>query len=197
VLDVLRQPLESRSISIHRASAIASFPASFQLVLAANPCPCGQWSPKGESCTCAPSVKRRYLSRISGPLRDRLDLELWVPRLTTTASAGAGGRVSSDEARRRVELARAVAAERYRGTPWRTNAEVPGPWLRGTGGMHPGQRATVAIDRALESGGLTMRGYDKVLRLAWTLADLDGAGVPDGDHVGQANVLRRAPLWAA
>jgi len=198
VLDVLRQPLESRSISIHRASAIASFPASFQLVLAANPCPCGQWSPKGEACTCAPSVKRRYLSRISGPLRDRLDLELWVPRLTTTAtSEGAAGLVSSAEARGRVERAREVAAERYRGTPWRTNAEVPGPWLRGAGAMHPGRRATVAIDRALERGGLTMRGYDKVLRLAWTLADLDGAEVPDAEHVGQANVLRRAPLWAA
>lgn len=198
VLDVLRQPLESRTISIHRASAIASFPARFQLVLAANPCPCGQWSPKGESCTCAPSVKRRYLSRISGPLRDRLDLELWVPRLTSTAASGdAAGRVSSAEARRRVELARAVAAERYRETPWRTNAEVPGPWLRGAGGMHPGHRATAAIDRALERGGLTMRGYDKVLRLAWTLADLDGAGLPDGDHVGQANVLRKAPQWVA
>ncbi|MFK4728379.1 YifB family Mg chelatase-like AAA ATPase [Agromyces mediolanus] len=199
VLDVLRQPLESRSISIHRASAVASFPASFQLVLAANPCPCGQWTPKGESCTCAPNVKRRYLSRISGPLRDRIDLELWVPRLTAAATSlvSADARVTSAEARRRVEGARLLAAERYRETPWRVNAEVPGPWLRGTGGMHPGHRATAAIDRALERGGLTMRGYDKVLKLAWTFADLDGAGAPDSGHVGQANALRKSPLWPA
>lgn len=195
VLDVLRQPLESGTIAIHRANAIASFPARFQLVLAANPCPCGNWSARGEACTCIPNTKRRYLSRISGPLRDRIDIELWVPRLTTAAMRvdDGSGRVSTAAARVRVERAREIAAERYRGTPWRTNAQVPGPWLRGAAGMHPGRRATVALDIALEQGTMTMRGYDKALKVAWTLADLDGADRPTADHVGRAIVLRKTP----
>ena len=79
---------------------------------------------------------------------------------------------------RSVIEARAVAAERLRGTPWRTNAEMPGPWMRGAGRLHPGGRATAALDRSLERGGITMRGYDRVLKVAWTLSDLDGTAAP-------------------
>lgn len=194
VLDVLRQPLESGTIAIHRANAVAAYPARFQLVLAANPCPCGNYSVRGEECTCVPIARRRYLSRISGPLRDRIDIELWVSRLTSAAirADDGSGRVTTAEARERVLRARAVAAERYRGMPWRVNAQVPGPWLRGAGRMHPGRSATAALDEALERGTITMRGYDKVLKVAWTLADLGGAARPDAGHVGQAMGLRRA-----
>ena len=100
--------------------------------------------------------------------------------------------ISSAEARRRVDEARAIAAERLRGTPWRTNAQMPGPWLRGPGGLHPGGRATAELDRTLERGGITMRGYDRVLKVAWTLADLAGAARPDSSHLHQALFFRKA-----
>ena len=193
VLDVLRQPLESGTISIHRANAVASFPARFQLVIAANPCPCGGYGVEAAGCTCPPATRRRYLARISGPLLDRIDLQVWVPRITTAGlrmhrqSRG----MSSAEARARVVAARGVAAERLRGTPWRTNAEMPGPWMRGAGRLHPGGRASAAADRALERGGITMRGYDRVLKTAWTIADLEGAAAPGAEHVGRALFLRK------
>jgi magnesium chelatase family protein len=193
VLDVLRQPLESGTISIHRANAVASFPAKFQLVIAANPCPCGNHGVKGSECTCTPMLRRRYLARISGPLLDRIDLQIWVPRITTAAlrMARETTRLSTAEARVRVVEARAVAHERLRGTPWRVNAEMPGPWLRGAGRLHPGGRATVELDRALEQGRVTMRGYDRVLKTAWTIADLDGVVAPRAEHVGRALFLRK------
>ncbi|MDQ0575684.1 YifB family Mg chelatase-like AAA ATPase [Agromyces albus] len=193
VLDVLRQPLESGSVSIHRATAVASFPARFQLVLAANPCPCGGYDSPGNECTCPPSMRRRYLGRISGPLLDRIDVQLKVPRVTAAGLRLMGERtgITSDEARARVIEARAAASDRLLGTPWRTNAEMPGPWLRGAGGLHPGGKATAALDRALERGGVTMRGYDRVLKVAWTIADLDGAMRPGADQVGRAFYLRK------
>lgn len=193
VLDVLRQPLESGSISIHRANAVASFPARFQLVVAANPCPCGNHGVDDSSCTCTPNLRRRYLARISGPLLDRIDLQVWVPRITTAGLrlADRAPRLSSTEARARVVAAREVARDRLRGTPWRTNAEMPGPWMRGAGRLHPGGRATAAADHALERGWITMRGYDRVLKTAWTIADLEGAVAPGADHVGTALFRRK------
>ncbi len=200
MLDALRQPLESGSISIHRANSVATFPARFQLVLAANPCPCGGGDSPEAACACPPATKRRYFARISGPLLDRVDLRLWVDRVTPSRLAmerdrslhpGTPPTLTSREARERVVVARAKAAERLAGTPWRTNAEMPGPWLRGAGGLHPGSKATRALDLSLERGGVTMRGYDRVLKVAWTIADLEGAERPDHRHVGRALVMRR------
>ena len=194
MLDSLRQPLESGTITIHRANAIAHFPSRFQLVLAANPCPCGQFGASDMSCTCTPLARRRYLARLSGPLLDRIDLQLRVERVTTAAirvAGDGGGATTSAEARGRVEGARAVARERLAQTPWRTNAEVPGGWYRSSK-HRPAPGVTASIDRALERGTLTMRGYDRVLRVAWTLADLDGVSMPSRDHVGWALFLRRS-----
>jgi magnesium chelatase family protein len=193
VLDALRQPLESGVISIHRANAIAHFPARFQLVLAANPCPCGQYGASDSECVCPPNSRRRYLARLSGPLLDRIDIQLRVARVTA-ARLRLGDerpRISSAAARERVVRARMRALDRLRETPWRVNSQVSGAWLRS-----PERRlapaTTAAIDRALEKGGLTMRGYDRVLRLGWTIADLDGAERPGPDHIGRALYLRRA-----
>lgn len=195
VLDALRQPLESGEITIHRASAVATFPARFQLVLAANPCPCGGGETATDVCACPPATRRRYFARISGPLLDRVDLRLQVNRLTPAMlreqhAFRSEGATTSAAARERVLRAQQRAAERYAGTPWRTNAQVPGPWLRGEGGMHPGSVATRALDGALEQGRVTMRGYDRVLKVAWTVADLEGASRPDAQHVGRALALR-------
>ncbi|MDJ0322258.1 YifB family Mg chelatase-like AAA ATPase [Cryobacterium sp. PH31-AA6] len=192
VLDALRQPLESGEISIHRANAVARFPARFQLVLAANPCPCGQYGAADLECSCPPSARRRYLARLSGPLLDRIDIQLRVQRITAAQLrlAADGPRLTSQAARQRVVTARAAAAERLADTPWSLNSEVPGPWLRGGPARLPGA-TTAVLDRALERGGITMRGYDRVLRVAWTVADLGGVARPGPEHLGQALYLRK------
>jgi magnesium chelatase family protein len=197
VLDALRQPLESGRISIHRANAVAQFPARFQLVLAANPCPCGQYGagrsgPGDPECSCPPQARRRYLARLSGPLLDRIDIQLTVNRVSIAELrlAADGGRLSSAAARERVLTARAAAAERLAGTPWTVNSEVPGPWLRGVENRLGG-KVTAMLDRSLERGGITMRGYDRILRVAWSIADLAGVARPGSDEVGQALYLRK------
>ncbi|HAM27357.1 MAG TPA: Mg chelatase-like protein, partial [Microbacteriaceae bacterium] len=195
VLDALRQPLESGVVSIHRANAVAQFPAQFQLVMAANPCPCGQYGARDSDCVCPPNARRRYLGRLSGPLLDRIDIQLRISRVTAVRLRidGDTSGLSTGRARERVTAARSATGERLAGTPWQLNSQVPGAWLRGRFARLP-SAATAAIDRALERGGLTMRGYDRVLRLAWTMADLDGSPRPTTEHVGRALYLRRGIL---
>lgn len=192
VLDALRQPLESGTISIHRANAVAHFPGRFQLVLAANPCPCGQYGAKENTCACPPSAIRRYLGRVSGPLMDRIDIQLRVRRITSAelAVSAESERLTSAAARQVVAGARQRAAARLAATPWTTNGQVPGPWLRSGDRMLP-RTVTAPIDRALERGAITMRGYDRVLRVAWTLCDLDGTDRPDAAQIGRALFLRK------
>ena len=194
VLDALRQPLENGSITIHRARGAATYPARFQLILASNPCPCGHYGSADAECTCSPMARRRYLARMSGPLIDRVDIRLTVRRLglaaLRSASQGQAPGRSSGDLRLRVQAARACAAERLRDTDWVRNADVAGSWLR-SGERRLGPTAIAPLDRALERGAITMRGYDRTLRLAWTLADLDEASTPGVDHVGRALFLRR------
>lgn len=189
VLDALRQPLETGEITIHRARAVARFPARFQLVLAANPCPCGHGG--GDECTCTPIMRRRYLGRLSGPLLDRIDLHLTVRRVgAAQMTDGGAGAVTTAEARARVVEARRRGRERWADQGWTLTAHVPGPVLRSPRWrLAASDRA--ALDRALERGAVTMRGYDRVLRVAWTLADLDGADRPTADHLGRALYLRK------
>ncbi len=192
-LDALRQPLESGVIAISRASATARFPARFQLVLAANPCPCGNAGTRDGDCQCSSLAVRRYLGRLSGPLLDRVDIRMDVHRITAAQlrATTEAHRLDTASARERILAARATAAERLRSTPWSLNAHVAGAWLRSPIGA-PVRGATAGLDRALERGGITMRGYDRVLRLAWTLSDLDGTSRPDAEHVGRALYLRKA-----
>jgi magnesium chelatase family protein len=133
------------------------------------------------------------VGRLSGPLLDRIDIQFRVQRITAAQlrMSGESARMTSADARARVAAARSVAGERLTGTPWTLNSHVPGAWLRGPG-ARLGASVTASLDRALERGGITMRGYDRVLRLAWTIADLAGAPRPSVDHVGQALYLRRA-----
>lgn len=193
VLDSLRQSLETGEIVIHRAKGSARFPARFQLVMASNPCPCGMDGVVGVDCTCAPMVRRRYLSRLSGPLLDRVDIQLRVSRVSAAVLLGgtdSARSMSTREARTQVEAARAAAAERLTGTDWLVNAEVPGSYLRGNLRLAAPVRA--ALDRSLERGAISMRGYDRVLRLAWTVSDLGGRVSPRRDDVGEALYLRQA-----
>jgi magnesium chelatase family protein len=188
VLQTLRQPLEHGELVIQRAGGTARYPARFQLVLAANPCPCGKAVGKGLDCVCAPIARRRYWSRLSGPLLDRVDLQVEVHAATRAQIEGTVRGESTADVAARVRAARHAQAARLTGTPWRTNAEVPGHWLRAALGA---DRSLLAdLDRALDRGALSLRGVDRVLRVAWTLADLAGRAAPSGADIGHALLLR-------
>ncbi|GAA2172612.1 YifB family Mg chelatase-like AAA ATPase [Agrococcus versicolor] len=188
VLDGLREPLESGVIEIHRAAATAAFPAAFQLVLAANPCPCGHHGTG--RCRCAPTQRRRYLGRLSGPLLDRVDLQVTVDRVRPVEAASRADepRITTAVARERVAAARERAAHRLRDTPWRAMGHVDGPWLRRRHPLPPDVAAP--LDEALARGAISMRGYDRTLRVACTVADLDDAPVRR-EHVGRALFYRQ------
>ncbi|MDR7186299.1 magnesium chelatase family protein [Microbacterium trichothecenolyticum] len=188
-LDALRQPLESGAITIDRAGAHAEYPARFQLVLATNPCPCGDYGIRGGTCTCPPAAIRRYLGRLSGPLLDRMDIELTLTRVAV-AQRGTGPTVSTESARARVADARARASHRLAETPWKVNADVPGAWLR-EGPAAPSPVVRRPLDAALHRGSLTLRAYDRVLRVAWSLADIEGRAQLGAEHVGRALYLKK------
>lgn len=184
VLDSLRQPLEERSVTIHRAKAQARYPAAFQLVLASNPCPCGHG---GSACRCSSLQKRRYISRLSGPLLDRIDITV-VMRQPTRADLRSSKRRDSAQVRGRVREARERAARRLAGTGWRMNSELPGAWIRSSSGIP--DSFVDRLDRAVDEGIVSMRGADRVLRLMWTLADLNGRSAPDAEDLARALALR-------
>lgn len=195
VLDALRQPLESGELVIHRSAGTAAYPARFQLVLAANPCPCGKASGKGLDCTCTPMMRRRYLARMSGPLLDRVDIQLQVERVSLADFGQAGAEEDTATVARRVLGARSRQRERLAAYGLETNAQIPGRTLRGELRLPPA--VTRILDHSLERGVLTARGYDRVLRLAWTLADLGYREQPDINDIGQALGLRQAAAAAA
>jgi magnesium chelatase family protein len=187
VLETLRQPLEQGELVIHRAQGAARYPARFQLVMTANPCPCGMGSGKGLDCTCTPMARRRYFGRLSGPLLDRVDVQVEVQPVGRVDFAAAAGEPSAQVAAR-VAAAREAARARYAGTPWSVNAEAPGSWLRER--LRPRRGVLADVDRALDEGRLSLRGADRVLRIAWTVADLAGRDAPAAGDVALAMALR-------
>jgi magnesium chelatase family protein len=194
-LQALRQPLESGEVVVARARAAVRFPARFQLVMAANPCPCGLGFGKAGACRCSAMAKRAYMGKLSGPLLDRVDLQVWVPAVTRAGLAAQPGESSAAVATR-VASARAAQAERWAGCHWSLNSQVPGARLRrGTWRLPPG--TTADLDRALDRGQLTLRGYDRVLRLAWSIADVEGRAVPTRGDLGTALTLRTHTTAAA
>ena len=172
VLDCLRQPLESGTITIDRARDRATYPAKFQLVLAANPCPCGKASAKGDKCTCSSLRRRNYLQRLSGPLLDRIDIQIEVMALSSSALHGLGQGESSSQVAARVAQARAHARRRLADTPWSLNSQVPGYWLRGPQADLDAQ--VLGLLELAMRAGLSLRAIDRVLRVAWSIADLQG-----------------------
>jgi magnesium chelatase family protein len=196
VLDALRQPLESGEITVSRLVAQVRFPARFQLVLAANPCPCGLAVGKGTDCRCSPMSKLRYLGRLSGPLLDRVDLSLEMLAATRAELRDDGAYVEDTATvAARVVAARERMAVRLAATPWRANAEVPGHVLRRRWPLP--WRVVAAAEQELDRGGLTARGVDRVLRVAWTLCDLAGRERPDAGDVQVALQFRGVRRWAA
>jgi magnesium chelatase family protein len=187
VLQALRQPVESGEVVVARASGVVRYPARFQLVLAANPCPCGRGVGKGIDCSCSPRARRDYMGKLAGPLLDRVDLQLQMSAVSRVGLFAPKGEPSAEVAAR-VASARSLQAERLANTPWRLNGEVPGPMMR-EGFLNLPTAATVDLERALERGILTLRGYDRVLKIAWTVTDLAGGGTPNRGDVGLALTL--------
>ena len=182
VLEALRQPMEDGAVTISRASASLRFPARFALVAAMNPCPCGHAGDPGTACVCAAAVIAKYRGRLSGPLSDRIDLHVTVPpvplaRLATRGSA------HSVTVREQVERARATQRRRYAHAD-ACNARATGLWLERRGEVDASARSMLAV--AGERLRLSARGYHRVLRVARTIADLEGSETVGTGHVGEA-----------
>jgi len=186
-LEALRTPLEDGEVRLARRDGLAVYPARFQLVLAANPCPCAPADPR--DCICAGAAKRRYLRKLSGPLLDRVDLRVQMHPVRTGALSADVGE-PTHEVRARVVEARATAAERWRPYGVRTNAELPGPLLRQRFRLH--HDAMAPLRAALDKGLLSIRGVDRTMRVAWTIADLAGRERPCVDDVTTAMGFRQA-----
>ncbi len=188
VLDSLRQPLESGSITIARSIGNLTFPAQFLLVLAANPCPCGKFTGRGRNCTCTSQQVRRYLGKLSGPLMDRIDLRVLVEPVGRVDMARTDLGESSASIRARVIAARAIASARFADHGWSLNSQIPSRALRTI--FAPERAAMNFLHDELDKEHITARGLHKIIRLAWTLADLHGHPTPILGDVTQAHRLR-------
>ncbi|CAB4895097.1 unannotated protein [freshwater metagenome] len=188
VLDSLRQPLESGFVTISRSLATLTFPARFMLVLAANPCPCGKFSGRGRTCTCSSLQIRRYMQKLSGPLLDRIDIRVFVDAPSRVEMASMAPQESSAEVRTRVINARNIAAERFADEEWQLNSEIPPSLLRK---KYAAERSAMNIlHQELDLERLSARGFHKVLRVAWSIADLSGHSTPTSVDVQEALAMR-------
>jgi magnesium chelatase family protein len=180
----LRQPLEDGRVVVTRASGTVEFPARFSLVAAANPCPCGFEGDPRRACRCPPNRIDQYRSKLSGPLLDRIDLRLAVPRLTKAELLGELAGEPSAAVRERVEEARARQRNRYRAAPWRCNGELTGPAARREAMLEAD--ASALLSRAVDRLALTGRGVDRAIKVARTVADLAGSDRVSAAHLGEA-----------
>jgi magnesium chelatase family protein len=184
VLEVLRQPLEEGRVTIARAAQTAVFPARFVLIAAMNPCPCGFLGDERRACRCTPSDIGRYRARLSGPLRDRIDLVIEVPAVPMSAIAEGAPGESSELVRERVLKTRRIQQQRFGKDGPRTNAD-----LRGGAVAHhcaPDKDGRALLLSAANRLGLSARGYDRVLKVSRTIADLAGSAHVERDHVAEA-----------
>lgn len=188
VLDSLRQPLESGHVTISRAVGSVTYPARFMLVLAANPCPCGKFSGRGRSCTCTQVAIRRYLQRLSGPLLDRIDIRVFVDSPSRVEMASDQLGESSETVRARVILAREIADVRFADCTWKLNSQIPPSELRKR--FRAEKQGMNFLHTELDNERLSARGFHKVLRISWSIADSHGHTVPNREDVESAFRLR-------
>lgn len=188
VLDLLRQPLEDGAVTIVRASGSITFPARFMLVGAMNPCPCGHLGDPARECTCMPGAVDRYKGKVSGPLLDRFDLRVEVPAVRFGEMTGEGVEESSTSIRTRVCAAREIQAGRHKATGVWANAQLGAKATKRF--CAPEEAALGVLERAMDSMGLSARGYTRCLKVARTIADLDGESQVLRRHVLEALSLR-------
>ena len=187
VLEVLRQPMEDRQITISRVNATYSFPADFMLVAAMNPCPCGFY-PDMKRCRCTPDMVQRYQGKISGPLTDRIDITMEVKPLTSAELFGSGTGECSADIRARVEKAREIQKARYKDESIHFNSQLEGKLVRKY--IHLDDRCDAMIKNAFETMELSARGTYRVLKLARTIADLEGCDDISEEHLKEALFFR-------
>ena len=183
-LEVMRQPLEDGEVSISRAAGKITLPSRFMLVAAMNPCPCGYLGDKSRRCRCSPVQIQRYRSRLSGPLLDRIDIHVEAPALSIDELRTAAPGESSAAMRERIVAARALQRRRFAGTPLRCNAGMTSKHLREFCALTAEQG--MMLQRAMERLGLSARAYDRVLKVARTIADLAGTPAIETPHLLEA-----------
>ncbi len=189
VTDALRQPLEDRRVTITRASGRVTFPCSFMLVGAMNPCRCGYFGHPTRKCTCRPADVKRYVSRISGPLLDRIDIQIELPSLTYNELADKSDSAErSESVRERVMSAREFARERMKGDRYLNNASLDTAGIRKY--CKADDDAMELLHMAYDSMGLSARGYDRIMRVARTIADLDKSEIIHAEHIAEAIQFR-------
>jgi magnesium chelatase family protein len=185
VLEVLRQPVEDGTVTISRATATVTFPARFMLAAAMNPCPCGYFGSPTHECRCTPMQIRQYLNRVSGPLLDRIDIHLEVPSVRYQELSSRDGGESSSVVRERVNRTRAVQAERFKGTPGvYCNAQMGNKSIERL--CRPDEEGERLLRQAIEKMGLSARAYHRVLKLARTIADMEGEADVRVNHISEA-----------
>lgn len=184
VLEVLRQPLEKGTVTVSRATGAVDFPTDIMLVAAMNPCPCGYLGDVRRDCICTPQEIRRYRARLSGPLRDRIDIHMEVARLSRNDMMSEKMPETSSVVRERIERARRVQLRRFKGTRMRKNAHMKPKALREFCALD--KPSTVFLGEAVERLGLTARSHGRVLRVARTIADLAGAENITTEHLAEA-----------
>ncbi|MDR6227306.1 YifB family Mg chelatase-like AAA ATPase [Desmospora profundinema] len=184
-LEVLRQPLEDREVTISRARAVLTFPAEFMLVGSMNPCPCGYFGyEQDRACTCSPHQIQRYRSKLSGPLLDRIDIHVEVPRVDYRTLTDTTPGESSETVRERVWQAHAIQAERFAGSNVRTNAFMPPAAIRKHCALS--RESLALLKQSFDALGLSARAHDRILKLARTIADLAGEEQIQTTHVAEA-----------
>jgi len=183
-LEVLRQPLEDRVVTISRAQGSVTFPANFMLVGAMNPCPCGYYGDPVKECTCSPMTVSRYQKRISGPLLDRIDIFVEVPRIDYEKLADDRLGESSEVVRLRVEQARSIQRQRFNGTKLNCNADMTPLEVREFCQVEP--NAQSLLQAAMKQLVLSARAFHRILKLARTIADLAEAQTISASHLAEA-----------
>jgi len=184
VLEALRQPLEDGSVTISRSAGTVTFPAKVMVVAAKNPCPCGHFGSLQNACICSAQSISRYAKRISGPVRDRIDIFLEVPCVPLESLQGSHAGETSTDVRARVQAARERQRRRYAGTPYTANAHIPSSLVDGMIAVNPDARSMLVT--GIERLGLSTRAYYRTLRLAQTIADLTGDTIVATPHIAEA-----------
>ena len=185
VLEVMRQPLEDRKITVSRAKMGVEYPAGFMLVAAMNPCPCGHYGDPTHTCTCTPAAVHRYLSRISGPLLDRIDLQVPIQAVPFAELQKAEPGEPSASIRARVLAARAIQSERFAGEAnIHCNAQMASRLLRKYCRLD--ETSQTMLEQAMTRLGLSARAYDRILKVSRTIADLEGSADITANHLREA-----------
>jgi magnesium chelatase family protein len=188
VLEVLRQPLEDKHISISRARYAVDYPSNFTLIASMNPCPCGYYNHPTKECSCSSAAVHRYMGRISGPLMDRIDMHVEITPVTREEMSAAAPAESSAAIRERVMRAREVQARRFAGSGIHTNTMMSASMLREFCPLDVDVRRL--LDMAMERLQLSARAYDRIIKVARTIADLEGEERISAAHISEAITYR-------